>query len=320
MLTWQHPQWRSCREIKRQAFGDTLAQHLFPPPARSPLSASLLQEFDLGRACGVTDIGLVRESNQDNFLVAPELGLLMVADGMGGHDAGEVASAGAIEAVRQFIRAAADPAAASLDGDATVPHFHARAFDPVQADPEATWTDATMRAMITLHDALEFANQRLYLDNAARGQSDGSGMGTTLTGLWQVAPDGPLFVFHIGDSRLYCYRRGELTQLTRDQTLYQQAVDAGQSAPLPPRNLLLQALGPAPDIQPELQTRAAAPGDIYLLCSDGLYGAAADGAIAAILAQVTADNLPASCARLIEMARRDGGKDNITALLLRCRD
>lgn len=295
---------------------------LFPSPSLSPLSVSIQQELALGRAYGMTDTGLTRETNQDNFLVAPELGLLMVADGMGGHDAGEVASAAALEAVRHFIRAAAPVHAgeALADGDATVPRFHARAFDPVQADPDATWTDATMRAMITLHDALEFANRRLYEDNSAHGQSDGSGMGTTLTGLWQVAPDGPLFVFHVGDSRLYCYRRGQLTQLTRDQTLYQQALDAGQGGALPPRNLLLQALGPAPDLQPELQTRAAAPGDIYLLCSDGLYGAAEDGAIAAILARATPDNLADSCARLIDMARRDGGRDNITAVLLHCRD
>jgi protein phosphatase len=297
---------------------------ILTPFSPSPLSVSRQQELDLGRVYGMTDIGLTRESNQDNFLVAPELGLLMVADGMGGHDAGEVASSAAIEAVRHFIHAAAPghagEALANGDGDATVPHFHARAFDPVQADPDATWTDATMRAMITLHDALEFANQRLYQDNAARGQSDGGGMGTTLTGLWQVAPDGPLFVFHVGDSRLYCYRRGQLTQLTRDQTLYQQALDAGQAEPLPPRNLLLQALGPAPDVQPELQTRAAAPGDIYLLCSDGLYGATEDAAIAAVLAETTPDKLADSCARLIEMAKRDGGRDNITAVLLYCRD
>jgi serine/threonine protein phosphatase PrpC len=287
------------------------------------LSPSELHHLDLGLAYGLTDVGTVRESNQDNFFIAPDLGLVVVADGMGGHEAGEIASADAITLLHSFIRAAhndreADPLAAP--DDATVPVFHASAFDPVQADPDATWTDATMRAMITLHDAVEFANERMYQTNMANDQADGAGMGTTLTGMWQVAQDGPVFIFHIGDSRLYCFRQGRLNQLTRDQTLYQQALEAGMPEPLPARNLLLQALGPAPLIKPDLQTQAMAPGDVYLLCSDGLYGNSPPEAIAAILARVRDDNLPDCCAELIEMAKRDGSRDNITAVIIRCRD
>jgi protein phosphatase len=259
-------------------------------PFNPPQAASLPQELDLGCACGATDIGLFRENNQDNFLVAPERNLMMVADGMGGHAAGEVASAAALEAVRQFMDAL-----------------------PVEAGE----SDAAMAA---LEHALAFANQRLYAENCARGQADGSGMGTTLTGAWQAVPGGPLLAFHVGDSRLYRYRRGELVQLTRDQSLYQQALDSGQSGPLPPRNLLLQALGPAPEVVPELRAHLTAPGDLYLLCSDGLHGATADDVIAAILDGATRDGLPACCARLIGQAKRDGGRDNITVLLLQCRD
>ena len=286
------------------------------------LSPSALHRLDLGLAYGLTDVGTVRESNQDNFFIAPDIGLVAVADGMGGHEAGEIASADAINLLHSFIRAAhgnqqATPGDA---GDATIPAFHPSAFDPVQADPDATWTDATMRAMITLHDAVEFANERMYQTNIANDQADGAGMGTTLTGMWQVAQDGPVFIFHIGDSRLYCFRQGRLTQLTRDQTLYQQALEAGMPEPLPARNLLLQALGPAPLIKPDLQTQAVSPGDVYLLCSDGLYGNSPPEAIAAVLARVRDDNLGECCAELVAMAKRDGSRDNITAVIVRCKD
>lgn len=286
------------------------------------LSASVYHELDLGRAYGISDVGTVRGANQDNFFISPELGLVALADGMGGHDAGGVASAEAIGALCDFIGAAGRIERDGQEGDdadATLPGPRAGAFDPGQNDPEATWTDATMRAMITLHDALEFANERLYRSNRASGHEDGTGMGTTLTGLWQVAPDGPAFVFHVGDSRLYRYRAGGLVQLTHDQTLYQQALERGDSGPLPPRNLLLQAMGPARAITPELQSHALAPGDLYLLCSDGLYGEAAPGAIESILARTGADNLDAGCAELIEMAKRAGSRDNITAVLIQCR-
>lgn len=274
-------------------------------------------------AFGLTDVGNVRESNQDNFFIAPELGLLLVADGMGGHLAGDIASADAIRLVHHFIRAArggdgAPSLEAGLESDRTVPAFRPSAYDPALTDADATWSDAAMRAMITLHDAVEFANQRMYLTNLANHQAEGAGMGTTLTGLWQPAPDGPMFVFHVGDSRLYRWRAGRMVQLTRDQTVYQQALEAGARPPLPPRNLLLQALGPAPELTPELQSQVMAPGDVYLLCSDGLYGDSNPDQIAAILACATDHNLDACCAALVEMAKRDGGRDNITALLLRC--
>ncbi|WP_170305754.1 PP2C family protein-serine/threonine phosphatase [Pseudoduganella ginsengisoli] len=257
------------------------------------LSPSALHHLDMGVAFGLTDVGTIREANQDNFFIAPELALVVVADGMGGHDAGEIASADAITLVHGFIRTAQS-----------------------QAAPAAT--DAALHAMTTLHDAVEFANERMYRTNRANHQPEGAGMGTTLTGMWQPAPHGPLFIFHVGDSRLYCFRHGRLTQLTRDQTLYQQALEAGMKEPLPARNLLLQAMGPARDVKPDLQTQVVAPGDVYLLCSDGLYGNSTPEAIAGILARATSDNLPQCCADLVAMAKRDGSRDNITAVLVRC--
>lgn len=276
-----------------------------------PLTPSIPFRLDLGLAYGMTDTGTVRDSNEDNFLIEPALGLVAVADGMGGHEGGEVASASALAALAHYLHASTFP-----DGDAAVPHFRASPFDPAQADPDAAWTEDTRRAMITLHDAIEYANERLYQANLADRRGDGSGMGTTLTGLWQAKPGGPVSVFHVGDSRLYRWRAGRLIQLTRDQTMYQQAVDAGFKRNLPPRNLLLQALGPAAEIKPELLMQTPAPGDLYLLCSDGLHGACDDERIAAVLARATPQTLAERCAELVDLAKRDGSRDNITVVLV----
>lgn len=277
-----------------------------------PLSPSTLHQLQLGLVFGISDTGTVRASNEDNFLIDAALGLVAVADGMGGHAAGEVASAGALRALVQFIRAR------DTDRPAQVADFTPTAYDPAQADPDATWTDATMRAMITLHDAVEYANACLYLANVAANRGDGDGMGTTMTGLWQPVQDGPVFIFHVGDSRLYRLRGGELAQLTRDQTMYQQALEAGEVDNLPGRNLLLQALGPSAEIMAELQIQAVFPGDTYLLCSDGLYGASSDQRIGTLLGAASRDNLPLACQQLIQMAKSDGSRDNITAVLIKC--
>jgi serine/threonine protein phosphatase PrpC len=251
------------------------------------LTPSEPQRLALGVALGITDIGTVRASNQDNFLIDAGLGLVAVADGMGGHAGGERASAEALGALADSLRASAAPAAPA-------------------------------RQAAALRDALVHANQRVYQANLADGRDDGSGMGTTLTGFWQATPGGPLCIFHVGDSRLYRYRGSQLVQLTHDQTLYQQALDAGYQYNLPPRNLLLQALGPAPDIAPQLLAEAARPNDLYLLCSDGLHGACADESIAAVLGGAARAGLAACCAQLIDMAKRDGSSDNITVVLVSC--
>lgn len=264
-----------------------------------PLSPSRYHDLDMGVAFGLTDVGTVRSANQDNFILSPELNLLAVADGMGGHDGGEIASAGALELLCSYLRGGPGGAA---------------------HDPDATWAGAPGGSQARLRTAIEFANAELYAANVARNQPDGMGMGTTLTGIWQPVPRGHLHVFHVGDSRLYRWRGGILHQLTRDQTLYQQALDAGAPAPLPPRNLLLQAIGPSPTIQPELSAWPAAPGDVYLLCSDGLHGESAPESIGAILAAAQPGNLDRCCAELVAMAKRDGSRDNITAVLLHCRD
>lgn len=257
------------------------------------LSPSTYHRLPMGVAFGISDTGTVRSSNQDNLLIVPELGLLAVADGMGGHQGGEVASAEALRLLADYLAA-----------------------HRLQGDPDATWTGPAAAARDLLQHALLEVNAKLYAANNAAGQPDGMGMGTTLTGLWQPAPESPLLAFHIGDSRLYRYRDGQLAQLTRDQTMYQQALDMGAAEPLPPKNLLLQAMGPSPGVQPEVQAYTALPGDLYLLCTDGLHGPCSPGAIAAALSVARADSLHTVCASLVDMAKHDGSRDNITALLL----
>jgi protein phosphatase len=263
------------------------------------LTPSIYHRLTFGSAYGLTDVGLVRQSNEDNFLIDPALRLVAVADGMGGHDGGEIAACLALETVRDAL-GAVDPKKSS-PGDAF--------------DPDATWQDEHMPAIVAVHEAVDAANARVYDANVMNGLGEGSGMGTTLTGFWQSLPDGPLVIFHVGDSRLYRYRDGELAVLTRDQTLYQQALEAGVSGDFPPRNLLLQAIGPTAAITPDVKACTPRPGDLYLLCSDGLYGNTPHAAIEHVLAGAHAQSLEQCCAELIALAKTHGSRDNITAVL-----
>jgi protein phosphatase len=252
-----------------------------------PLSPPVLQHMAMGLAFGLTDVGTVRPSNQDNLLLLPELNLVAVADGMGGHVGGDIASTEALLQAWKHLRAQPEPASEA-------------------------------ESLKQLQDAVLFANSTLFRSNAAAGLSDGYGMGTTLTGMWQPLAEGPAFIFHVGDSRIYRYRSGQLAQLTHDQTLYQQALEAGMTGMLPPRNLLLQAIGPGEDVRPDVFAHKLAPGDLYLLCSDGLYGASTAEDLAALLANAGPGNLPETCAALVDKAKQDGSRDNITAILLLC--
>ncbi|MDB6050864.1 MAG: serine/threonine protein phosphatase [Pseudomonas sp.] len=281
-----------------------------------PLSPSRPYRMTIGTAFGITDIGTVRRSNEDNFLIDEKLDLAIVADGMGGHAAGEVASAGALNAVQQFLRRArahgvpyvAADHSATIDPDATRSADH---------DQDATVSDLGIMAVSLMFDAVEFANQTLYAQNLAHDRAEG-GMGTTLTGFCRPFADGELIFFHVGDSRLYCLRDRALMQLTRDQTLYQQALDAGIRDNLPPRNMLLQALGPTPDVLPEIRTFKLQPNDLLMLCSDGLHGAVSHAEIQQILATTCEVTLEQDCARLVTLSKKYGGRDNITVLLMLC--
>jgi protein phosphatase len=278
----------------------TLATQAAPSMSHwKQLTPSIYHRVSFGCAYGLTDVGPVRQSNEDNFLIDAQLNLVAVADGMGGHEGGEIAARLALETLRDALSAAAPTQA--CPGDAF--------------DPDATWQDEHMPAIVAVHEAVDAANARVYQANARNGLGEGGGMGTTLTGFWQSLPDGPFVVFHVGDSRLYRYRDGELAVLTRDQTLYQQALEAGVSGDFPPRNLLLQAIGPVATVTPDVKATAPHPGDLYLLCSDGLYGTTPHAAIERVLAGAHAQSLEQCCAELVALAKTHGSRDNITAVL-----
>lgn len=271
-----------------------------------PLSPPRVHRLPGVLAFGATDIGPVRKGNEDNLLIDEALGLAMVADGMGGHAAGEVASAAVLTELRAYLAA----------HDATLP-----APDKVAGpgdDPDATWSDPAADSVSMLHAALAHANARLYAQNQSRNRIEGNGMGTTLSGFWRRGTRAPLVLFHVGDSRLYRLRMGVLEQLTRDQTMYQQALESGLFERLPPRNLLLQAVGPAPSIAPEVRSHLVFPGDVLMLCSDGLHGSVPHAEIEAVMARAQPGNLDQLSAQLIEMAKQYGGRDNITVVLAVC--
>lgn len=280
----------------------------------TPLSPSVYHSLAMGKAYGLTDVGVVRTSNEDNFLIDQNLGLIMIADGMGGHEAGEVASKEVLLAMRDFIHKVSPADQKEADGPTTFSPAHDASF----YDPDATWSDDTMPAIMTLFDAVEFSNSLLFAQNLANQNGEGHGMGTTLTGIWQFQKNGPLLVFHVGDSRLYRYRAGEFHQLTRDQTLYQQALEEGLMDNLPPRNMLLQAMGPYETVKPEIKPYPVQSGDLYMLCTDGLHGSVPHGTIVEIMAKTSAVNLEQTCTELISLAKDHGSRDNITVIMLAC--
>lgn len=265
------------------------------------LSPSSYHQLVTGSTFGLTDVGTLHQSNEDNFLIDTEIALLVIGDGMGGHDGGEIASATTLLGIRDFIR----------DRQSQADLFNS-------GDQDATWSDQMRPAVMILYDAVASVNTGLYEKNQARHYADGRGMGTTLTGLWHDPAQHTLIAFHVGDSRLYRYRNGELCILTRDHTLYQQAIEQGQIDNVPARNLLLQAVGPTRSVKPDIHSHLYQSGDLFLLCTDGLHGAAPHEILKQILQQTSLNGLEQTCADLISAAKLYGSTDNITALLLQC--
>jgi PPM family protein phosphatase len=230
---------------------------------------------------GTTDVGRVREANEDDFLVGTSI--VAVADGMGGHLAGEVASSTALEPVK------------ALDG--TVFDDHATAIEALR--------EAVIRANETV-------------SRMAEDEPTYRGMGTTLTAA--LIEGRRLHVAHVGDSRAYLLRHGELAQITDDHTLVQHLIDEGQitreeATTHPQRSIITRAIGVSRDIEVDAVSIELEPGDQILLCSDGLTGVVEDEVIAAEL--LRADDPDETLRRLIAAANQGGGPDNITAVLVR---
>ena len=238
-----------------------------------------------------THSGMVRSHNEDSIAADGEMGLAVLADGMGGYNAGEVASGIAVALIPTEIRRAlAASVAHELSG-------------------------SEMERLI--HDQATLANTTIY--QAAQREPQYSGMGTTLVvALWH---DNQIAVGHIGDSRLYRLRDDTLEQITRDHSLLQEQIDSGmitkeQARHAPNKNLVTRAVGIDAEVEPEVHTYAVQPGDIYLLCSDGLPDMVADEDIENTLASLKA-NLPLAAEQLVQQANDNGGRDNVSVILVR---
>ena len=251
------------------------------------------------QAFGITDPGRKRTLNEDSFGVDEELGLLIVADGMGGHEAGEVASQLAAKEINQFIR---EQLRASTHSD-SAPLLNAE-DETITATPDAF--DIVLNAT---HEACKAINEV----NHKRGHPDGSGMGCTVSGIWYSSDKQRTIVFNVGDSRVYKVHDGEMTQLTRDHTAYQEWLDNGELGPAPKKNIITRALGPWPKISVDTQVDIPSPGDLYLACSDGLWNMLDDENI---IKTINAGNdLADICTALVDQANENGGRDNITVVL-----
>lgn len=252
-----------------------------------------------------SEIGLIRKSNQDALAVYPDLGLFILADGMGGHAAGEVASRMAVQAIYDDLQQ-------SALGNANAPSLGARMarlFGRPSLQPN---TEAALRA------AFHRANQIIVQSgaNVTDGPS-GRTMGSTAVVLVIAPHDARASWAHVGDSRLYRLRVGELTLLTADHTLPGDQYRGEASIPtdLPHTNVLLQALGTQPDVDVPVGAADVEAGDLFLLCSDGISGQLN---AAAIQQQLTAtDDLRQAGEALIALSLQAGGRDNASAVLVR---
>jgi protein phosphatase len=244
---------------------------------------------------GVSDPGVRRRTNEDSYRARPDRGLFVIADGMGGHVAGEIASRLAVEAIEGFI----DETAAA-DRNRTWPF----PFEP------ALSLDANR-----LKVAFRVANRRLATEieqtRALRG------MATTASAV--LVRDGVAVVAHVGDSRVYLLRAGELSRLTSDHSWVEEQVRAGTLTPSaarqhPWRNVVTRALSGGEDPQVDVAEVALAAGDRLLLCSDGLFAVLNDDRIGETLAR--ARDLRAACEALVDQVNRAGGPDNVTTVVL----
>lgn len=225
----------------------------------------------------LTDVGKVRAANQDALVVDEKLMLFGVADGMGGHNGGETASAGA----RDGLIAALQGKEASLDA---------------------------------LRDAVVQVNADLFRQQA--GDESLSGMGTTLSVIWMSGHF--VYLGHVGDSRVYCFREGKLEQMTDDHSLVGELMRAGYLTPEqaenhPNKNVILRAVGTEEGIDVDLAVEERKLGDLWLICSDGLHGMVKDEKMEAILSVNTPE---AAVKLLMDAALAAGGRDNISVVLV----
>ena len=246
-------------------------------------------------AFGLSNVGQCRTQNEDCFAVLPHLGLFLVADGMGGHAGGEIASKMAVDSVREVLE-----------------------------DPDATWpmgppVPCRFPGPSVLVAGVELANARIFADGARDPRR--RGMGTTFVGA--LAWEDRMVFAHVGDSRAYRLRGRRLDLITEDHSLVNEHVRSGlltreQARASPFQNIITRAVGTRANVEVDTLIDRTRPGDIYLLCSDGLSGTIEHAELTAILLEH--HDLCRTAGHLIERANELGGTDNITAVLIRVSD
>jgi len=244
---------------------------------------------------GETNVGMKRNHNEDNFSIIEESGLYIVADGMGGHASGEVASKMAVDSMKEFFVATA-------------------------SDPERTWPYKMDRSKgyeeNRLITGIKLANLRIY--ESAQRDSRQRGMGTTIVTIFAVE-DG-VYTAHVGDSRVYRLREGKIEQLTEDHSLLNDYIKMKrltqeEIANFPHKNVIVRALGMKDTVKVDTYFEQPKANDTYLLCSDGLSGPVGDPELLEITS--SAPDIKTAATRLIERANANGGPDNITVVLAR---
>ena len=247
---------------------------------------------------GQTHVGMKRNHNEDNLLLLPEERLFVVADGMGGHSSGEVASKIAVEEVAEFFRMT------SQDLEITWPY---------KMDKQKNYDENRLATGVKL------ANMRIF--EKASSETKYKGMGTTIVTVY-FAKDSEVVVGHVGDSRVYFFREGTLRQVTEDHSLLNDYLKAKKLTPeeieaFPHKNVIVRALGMKDTVIVDINRVEPKDGDIFLLCSDGLSGMVPDKQIEQILP--AQPDLDKACAQLIDAANANGGNDNVTCVLAQYR-
>ena len=239
-----------------------------------------------------TNVGLKRTNNEDNYGMVPSQGLYVLADGMGGHASGQVASTMCVSHVAQFIC-----------DTARKPGFEF----PYPSDSKLSY-EANL-----LVNAIKFANERIFIQSCKERSMEG--MGTTVTAIMN-SPRG-LILAHVGDSRIYRVRKGQIVQMTRDHSLLNHLLDTGELKPedaknFANKNVILRAIGLKDYVDVEVKEVPREPGDTYMMCSDGLSDIVSEALICQAI--TTHPDLTEACHELIGLALKAGGKDNVTVV------
>lgn len=256
-------------------------------------------------SAGQTDVGVKRDLNEDCYLLDKELGLFLVADGMGGHEAGEVASSSTVKIFHECIL--------------SIKHTYSNYTNDVIADNsenDKTWESLPNPLLTSVKDAIQKANSEIYEINKEKGCRDNQGMGTTFVGIWVLEKLDIAVIFHVGDSRLYLLRDDNLGQMTVDQSLHQIWVDYGKIGPEPGKNIILSGIGLKSTVTASVRVLAMHADDVFLLCSDGLSDLVEQSEITRILKKSAILPLQDVCHELIDAANDAGGTDNITVSLV----